>query len=275
MAARSRAHLVVGAFPAGASGGHDLDYARLRLLEALADRGVPCSVANDYRDLDTWLPVSHLLLTYTAGPYLDDRQSRIVEAWMTSGGRWLALHGSSGGKAARIDGSGRRRMVRTSHHHVLGGFFINHPPVRRFRVDVADPAHPIVRGLPASFEVVDEPYMVEVLAPQASRIVLTAAIGPDDTHPMFAFAYDRDTALLPDGRTRVIAYERPVGEGGVFYVALGHCHSPQTNLQPFVDASVDPQGRVPQHLRDTWETPAFRCMLANAIEWGVDEISAR
>lgn len=268
MTSSARAHLVVGGFPPGAAGGHDHDYARLCLLQILADCDVPCSVANDYRDLDTWLPISRLMVTYTAGPYLDERQSGMVDAWMSAGGRWLALHGTSGGKAARIEGSDRRRMVRTSHHKVLGGFFINHPPVRRFRVDVADPQHPIARGLPAAFEVIDEPYMVQVLAPADTRILLTAELGPDTSHPMFAFTYDKDTALLPDGRTRVIAYERPVGEGGVCYVALGHCHSPATNLQPCVDASVDPQGKAPPRMRHTWETDAFQRLLRNAIVWG-------
>jgi len=263
-----RAHLVVGGFPPGAAGGHDHDYARLRLLQWLADAGVPCSVANDYRDLGTWLPISRLLVSYTAGPCLDDAQCEQVEAWMSAGGRWLALHGASGGKAERIPGSDRRRMVRLKHHDVLGGFFLNHPPVRRFRVDVADAGHPVTAGVDASFEVIDEPYMVELLAPQHSRVLLTAALGPDDSHPMFAFAYDRDTALLPDGRTRVIGYERPAGEGGVCYVALGHCHSPSTNLQPFVDPSVDPDGRVPQTMRFTWEAPAFARLVGNAIRWG-------
>ena len=64
-----RAHLITGGFPAGAMGGHDQDYARLRLLELLAEREVPASVANDFADIEKWLPVSQLLITYVAGPY--------------------------------------------------------------------------------------------------------------------------------------------------------------------------------------------------------------
>lgn len=263
----ARAHLVVGGFPPGAAAGHDHDYARLRLLEALAERELRCSVSSDYRDLETWLPLAGLLITYTAGPCLDDRQCALVRDWLAGGGHWLALHGSSGGRAERIEGSQRRRMVKTAHHELLGGFFLNHPPVRRFRVDVADPAHPLTAGLPASFEVVDEPYMVQVLEPGETRVLLTAELGPDTVHPMFAFVYDRDTALLPDGRTRVLAYERRIGRGGVCYVALGHCHSPATNAQPFVDASVDPRGLPPATMRHTWETEAFGRLLRNALDW--------
>ena len=65
-----RAHVVAGGFPAGSSAGHDHDYARLRLLTLLADRQIPASVANDFADVEKWLPVSRLLVTYVAGPYL-------------------------------------------------------------------------------------------------------------------------------------------------------------------------------------------------------------
>ena len=52
-----RAHLIAGGFPPGSSAGHDHDYARLRLLELLADHDVPASVANDFADLEKLLPV--------------------------------------------------------------------------------------------------------------------------------------------------------------------------------------------------------------------------
>jgi hypothetical protein len=161
-------------------------------------------------------------------------------------------------------------MVKMSHHETLGGFFINHPPVRRFQVDVAEGEEGVLtRGLPRAFEVIDEPYMIEVLRPESARVFLTAELGPDASPPGFGFIYERDTALLPDGKTRVIGYTRGVGSGGVTYVALGHCHSPSTNSQPFVDQNVDPQGKTPPLLRATWEQPAFSRLLGNGIEWGM------
>ena len=271
MARPFRAHLLAGGFPPGSAQGHDHDYARIRILEILEEKDIHCSVANDYKDLETWLPLSRVMITYTAGPILDDRQSALVNDWMASGGRWLALHGTSGGRAARIEGTNRRRMVKSSHHEALGGFFISHPPVRRFQVDVADDSHPLTRGLPKSFEVIDEPYMVEVLEPGKSKILLTAELGPDPLPQKFGFSYDEDTALLADGKTRVIAYERPIGDGGVFYTTLGHCHSPSTNSQPFVDKSVDPEGKTPLLLRQTWETDGYGQLLRNAIDWGMGE----
>ena len=63
-----RAHLIAGGFPPGSPAGHDQDYARLRLLSLLAEQDVAASVANDFADVEKWLPVSRLLITYVAGP---------------------------------------------------------------------------------------------------------------------------------------------------------------------------------------------------------------
>lgn len=261
-----RAHLITGGFPPGQPAGHDHDYARIRILEMLEEQEIPASVANDYHDVERWLPISRLLITYTAGPYMNDDQAGFVRGWIEEGGRWLGLHGSSGGRAVRTE-SGRRRMLKTDHHHTLGGFFLSHPPVRRFQVDVVDPKHPLTKNMPESFEVIDEPYMIEMQRPPENEILLTSALGPDP-NPNFGFEYGEDTALMPDGMTRVLGYVRQLGEGGVAYTALGHCHTPATNSQPFVDTSVDPEGRTPPTLRVTWESEAYRQLLRNAVAWG-------
>lgn len=269
MADPVRVHVVAGGFPPGATAAHDMDYARLRLLQLLHEApNVHATVASDFADLERWLPGCRLLLTYVAGPYPDDAQNRVLRAWLAAGGRWLGLHGTSGGRAARVDGDRfARKMVKLAHHDTLGGFFLNHPPVRRFRVDVKDREHPLTRGLPASFEVMDELYFVELLDPAHTRLLLTTEL-PDDPAPDFGFSFDDDTSLLPDGRSRAIGYARDVGKGGVAYVALGHCHSPATNGQPFVDVSVDPEGKTPPLFRGPWETAPFQQLLRNGIEWG-------
>ncbi|MQA00660.1 MAG: hypothetical protein GEU80_15255 [Dehalococcoidia bacterium] len=267
-----RAHVIAGGYPPGSPAGHDHDYARLRLLELLeGPEHVHTTVAGDFTDIEKWLPGTRFLVTYVAGPFADDEQTRFLSDWLAGGGRWLALHGSSGGQARRDPAQGnRRRMVKSSYHQTLGGFFINHPPVRRFRVDVVDRDHPLTRGLPESFETVDEPYMIEVQEPSESHLLLTAELGPDASPPGFGFAYDEDTALQPDGKTRVLGYVRETGDGAVAYVSLGHCHTPTTNSQPFVDESVSPDTKTPRTLRGSWETEAFPMLLRNAVAWGLD-----
>ena len=88
-----RAHLITGGFPPGSYAGHDHDYARLRLLGLLAEREVPASVANDFVDVEKWLPTSRLLITYVAGPYPDAAQTRAIERWLETGGHfgWLCM----------------------------------------------------------------------------------------------------------------------------------------------------------------------------------------
>jgi hypothetical protein len=86
----SRAHLIAGGFPPGAHAGHDHDYARLRLLALLSEQNVAASVANDFADVEKWLPVSRLLITYVAGPYPNAAQCSAMREWIEAGGHWLA-----------------------------------------------------------------------------------------------------------------------------------------------------------------------------------------
>lgn len=259
-----RAHLIAGGFPPGSSAGHDHDHARLRLLGLLAERDVPASVANDFADIEKWLPVSRLLITYVAGPYPDAAQCRAIQTWLEAGGHWLGLHGTSGGRAERVEGVRQRRTVKTEHHALLGSYFLTHPPLCKFRVDVSDSHHPLTQGLGRSFDVEDEPYFIELQDPGSTRILLTADYGPGAVSPSIGTLYASDTSLQPDGRTRVLGYTREVGNGGVTYFALGHCHNPASRQGRTVD-STDAQ---PPTFRGAWETDAFIALLRNAIAWG-------
>ncbi len=265
-----RVHLITGGFPPGSAAGHDMDYVRLRILGLLSEvPGVRSTVANDYGDVSKWLDGADLLVTYVAGPHPSDEQNRFIREWLEAGGRWLALHGTSGGRAARVGERGlRRKMVEGSYHETLGSFFLNHPPVRKFRVEVAERDHPLTRGLPASFEVMDELYVLELRGASTHRVLLTTDLPKDPSPPGFGFLYDEDAALPADGRTRVLGYARELGRGEVAYIALGHCHSPTTNIQPFVDTSVSPDGTTPKLFRGAWETEAFQRLLRNGLEWG-------
>jgi type 1 glutamine amidotransferase len=260
-----RAHVIAGGFPPGSMAGHDHDYARLRLLALLAERDVPASVANDFSDIEKWLPVSRLLITYVAGPYPDTAQTRAIETWLEAGGHWLGLHGTSGGRAERVEGTRQRRTVKTEHHALLGSRFLTHPPIRKIRVEVSAADHPLTQGLGASFEVEDEPYFIELQHPDSTRILLTADYGPGASSPAIGTLYATDTSLQPDGRTRVLGYAREIGNGGVAYFALGHCHNPAIRAA----RAADPADMTPPTFRGPWETDAFITLLRNAIAWGV------
>ena len=268
-----RVHLIAGGFPVGSPAGHDMDYARLRILQLLQENpNVATTVTNDFSDIEKWLPGSKMLITYVAGPFPNAEQNRFLRQWLEDGGRWLGLHGTSGGKAAPVGGDRRiRKMVKADHHNTLGGFFLNHPPVRKFQVTIPDRAHALTKNLPASFEVMDELYLIELQDPAASHVLLTTELATDPSPQGFGFVYDKDTALQPDGRTRILGYTRELGKGSVAYIALGHCHSPASNMQPFVDVSVDDTGTTPRTFRGSWETQPFEQLLRNGIEWGCEQ----
>lgn len=264
-----RAHLIVGGFPPGSSASHDMDFARRELLSRLGERNeLATTVSSDFSDLKKWLHGAQLLITYTAGPYPDDEQHGVLTEWLESGGRWLGFHGTSGGKAARVEGSFRRKMVKLPHHEILGSFFLNHPPIRRFEVTVADSSHPITTGLPERFEVSDELYLIEIMG--ECNILLTTELPEDPSPEHFGFLYDEDTSLQPDGKTRVLGYTKAIGEGEVAYIALGHCHSPATDGQRIVDTSVSPDGLSPGLFHGVWAEGVFKRLVDNAIGWGLN-----
>src|SRR5579863_2119454 len=255
-----RVHLITGGFPPGSPAGHDHDYARLRLLGLLAEQNIAASVGNDFADIEKWLPVSRLLITYVAGPYPDAAQCSALREWLEAGGHWLGLHGTSGGRAVRVEGYRQRRTVKTEHHALLGSQFLTHPPICRFRIDVREDA--LTRGIGASFEVDDEPYFIELQDPGSTRVLLTAEYGPDAVSPSIGTIYASDTSLLPDGKTRVLGYTRDVGRGSVTYFALGHCHNPSTRPGNVADSTA-------KVFRGAWESEAFMGLLRNAIADGV------
>jgi type 1 glutamine amidotransferase len=222
-------------------------------------------VANDFADVEKWLPVSRLLITYVAGPYPDAAQCRAIRGWLEAGGRWLGLHGTSGGRAERVEGQRQRRTVKTEHHALLGSYFLTHPPICKIRVDMAADS-PLTRGLGSTFDVEDEPYFIELQDPAATRVALTADYGPGVVSATVVPLYGADTSLRPDGRTRVLGYTREIGTGGVAYIALGHCHNPAIREA----RASDPTDTTPLTFRGSWESEAFLGLLGNAIAWGTE-----
>jgi hypothetical protein len=247
-----------------------MDFVRLRLLHELAAFDDRCTtVSSDYANLETWLGPARLLVTYVAGPVPSEEDHAHLRSWLEAGGRWLALHGTSGGRAARVERDGRpgRMMVRQPHHDTLGAFFLNHPPIRRFTVEVAE--HPLAAGLPDRFDAVDELYLIELRDPQHTHLVLTTQLDRDPSPPGFGFLYDADTSPLDRRGTRALGYVHDVGDGAVAYIALGHCHSPATNTQPFVDSSAIADGTTPLTFHGMWEAPPFVQIVRNGIAWGL------
>jgi hypothetical protein len=85
---------------------------------------------------------------------------------------------------------------------------------------------PLTRGLGRFFVVEDEPYFIESQDPGSTRLLLTEDYGPSAVSPAIGTLYALDISLQPDGRTRMLGHTSEVGNGGVTYFALCHCHNP-------------------------------------------------
>lgn len=265
-----RAHLITGGFPTGTPSGHDHDYARLQLLARLEEQEIPASVSSDYEDVEKWLPHSQLLITYVAGPHPNPQQCGAIQSWLEAGGRWLGFHGTAGGKAERIEGTDWRKTVKLDHHAVLGGYFLTHPAIRTMTLKVGDGPESLLKGLPDSFEVTDEPYFVELQDPSSTHILLSAEYGPDCVSPLIGPVYAKDTSLLPDGKTRALAFTKEVGKGGVTYFALGHAHNPAIKALRAAEQGVPLESLAPLTFHGSWENETFQVMVRNAVTWGMN-----
>ena len=86
-----RAHLITGGFPLGTNAGHDMDFVRLQLLDALYQAGCQTSASNSFNDVAEFLPETNFLVSYVAGPFPDPLQCQALNDWLRTGGRWFAL----------------------------------------------------------------------------------------------------------------------------------------------------------------------------------------
>jgi uncharacterized protein len=130
---------------------------------------------------------------------------------------------------------------------MLGSQFISHPPIVPYQVTVADPAHPLVKGV-VPFETTDELYHLET---HGDLHVLLEA---DCTEPGTGFV---EAADAPG--THPVFYIKQHGAGAVLYLTLGHCRG-HYDLQPMLDwwPTVD---------RCAWDLPVFYDLLTRGIDW--------
>ncbi|WP_067562984.1 ThuA domain-containing protein [Nocardia acidivorans] len=230
---------------------HDFDYARVHLLTELAAH--PRVRTRVYQDYDCLAALSEaeVLITYTCNAVPSAEQRRALTAFVTGGGRWLALHGTN--SAIEPLGADRfatpRRLGELA--RVLGSRFLGHPPIGPYRVEITEPDHPLVRGL-APFEVTDELYISELHPP---------------LHVLAHTRYVGDAPGFEQGRTTVdeprpVLYLKESGAGTVCYLTLGHCRG-RFDLQ---DLGVDDLGFVD---RGSWEVNGYRTILRRCLDWAV------
>ncbi|HVN02424.1 MAG TPA: ThuA domain-containing protein [Caulobacteraceae bacterium] len=226
---------------------HDIDFARLELLKLLAeDDRVRVRVFEDYSNVEA-IAAADFLVTYTCDvtPSLPEQEA--LRAYVERGGRWCALHGTN--SILRFLQNGLVDSPRWAPHFMqtLGSMFIAHPPIAPYRVTVADPDHPLVKGV-EPFDATDELYLSEYYG--KLHVLLETEFGgeakgfvesswPQAKHPVF--------------------YLHQVGEGAVLYLTLGHCRG-HYDMRPMIEYYPEPE-------KGSWELPVFYELLRRGLAW--------
>jgi hypothetical protein len=228
---------------------HDIDFARLELLKLLAEHPhVRTTVAHDYADTAR-LRDCAFLLTYTCDLVPTPEQTAAIRAWLESGGRWLALHGTNSILEFTEAGVATPE-TRPDLMQLLGTQFKAHPPIGPMRVEIVDKNDPVTAGI-GDFDVIDELYLSKTLAP--IRTLAQTRFTGEATGFVDA---DWSEAVVP------IVYRRAVGRGGILYNTLGHCrgHFDLPTLQPFWE---HPE-------RCAWNYPVYYELLRRGLKWAME-----
>jgi hypothetical protein len=211
---------------------HDFDLARRRLLDALYAAGdIRTDVFPTYPD-GLAIEAGDLLVSYTSQVPATADQCAALRRFLERGGRWFALHASN--------------SVRDNPHlpGILGSRLITHPPYSHYAVSITRPEEPLLDGI-APFEVDDEMYVIEHA--DDIDVLLHSRWGGE------AMGRHFEDAVRP------LMYRRRVGDGGVLYLALGHCNRPFDRPRP--DGPDMPDRRGP------WALPVYTELIRRGIEW--------
>jgi type 1 glutamine amidotransferase len=229
---------------------HDIDFARLELLKLLGeDDRIRTRVFEDFEAVAA-IAAADILVSYTCDVTPSLVAQEAIRAFVEKGGRYYALHGTN--SILRFLENGLVDTPDWAPHFMetLGSAFASHPPIEPYRIDVADPAHPIAAGI-ESFETTDELYLSR---PRAELHVILDTEFAGET-PGFV---DSTWAAA----RHPVVYLRPLGAGAVLYNALGHCRG-HYDLQPLSQwwPTVD---------RCSWELPVYYQLLRRGITWACE-----
>jgi type 1 glutamine amidotransferase len=233
---------------------HDIDFARLEILKLLAeDERVRVRVFEDYSNLEA-IKQADFLITYTCNvtPSLEAQEA--LRAFVASGKRWYALHGTNAIlRFLSPEGAEYGQLLvdapRWATHLMttLGSQFIAHPPIAPFKVHVTQPEHPLVTGV-EPFETDDELYLMETH-------------GKLDVLMHCEFAGDATGFVEKDWphAHHPVLYINRIGQGEVLYFTLGHCRG-HYDMPGIADY-------YPVVERCAWNLPVFYDLLRRGIAY--------
>ena len=239
-----RAHLIVGGQY------HDIDYARLELLNLLSTHDqVRTTTAFDYSSLVA-LEASDFLVTYTCNVLPAKEQVSALRSFLQRGGRWLALHGTNSILAQNEKGRWYAPEDETGFVELLGSQFAAHPPIAPYEVNVQKAEDPLVAGV-SDFEVEggDELYYMRLFGD--IDIILDAK-----AQGSARGFVERD---WPEDQSHPVLYRKRVGEGEIVYFTLGHRRG-HYDMAPLIHY-------YPEVEKGAWEIAPYRKILERCIVW--------
>ena len=230
---------------------HDIDFARLEILKLLMEHPhIRTSVACDFSNVER-IDACQFLITYCCDLMPTKAQIARIRKWVEKGGKWIALHGTNSILKLGGENGVETPNERPDVMEALGTQFKAHPPIGTFKVEVADPTHPLVKGL-ADFEIEDELYLSHRTA-EIDVLLKTEFEGIADGF---------ETAEWSDKEVPIL-YLRPLGQGAVLYNTLGHCrgHYDLPEIRPF---NVKPD-------LCSWAYPIHYEILRRCLLWAMRE----
>lgn len=224
---------------------HDFDFVRMELLGLLGKD--PCNrvaVSSTFEEFDG--DPDTVLITYTCNVEPSEEAARRLRSFVTSGGKWLALHATNSVLEWSEKGVSAQPL-KGDFFETLGSSFQAHPPIAPYEVVPGPVADPITAGI-RPFTISDELYLSDL----ASDIEVLMSTRFGGAAPGFV----RDQ--WPE-RDQPVLYRRRLGDGQVLYFTPGHArgHYDAPHRTPF----------YPQIERGAWEEPEFRKVLSRCVDW--------
>lgn len=173
------------------------------------------------------------------GDALSPAQKNAFQVWLEDGGAWIGLH--SAGDASHSAWPWYDRTL-------IGPEFIGHPADPQYqdaRLVALNTDHPVMENIPDEWTFNDEWYSFDG-APQDYG--LTPLVGLDETsYSPFNYAYGdvSDLRMGDDPVEHPVVWTGCAGKGAIVYSALGHKHT-------------------------SYDSPVYRTLLMNAVNWVTD-----
>lgn len=233
---------------------HDVDFAQLELLTLLGEHDrVRCTVHSDYSEIVV-LEKADAVIAYTCDVRPTAKESISLSRAIRGGARLLALHATNSAIDPPV--AGGPKIFRTpdampEFTALLGNRFLAHPKIAPIRIEVVQPEHPLVAGVP-SFVTTDELYVMELC--DGLDVILDTEFTGDC--PGFEVAHSGSRTRHP------VLFTRGEGDGEVVYFTLGHCRG----RLDVSDLGIADTGVVD---RVAWESAEYREVLRRCVAWAV------